>query len=72
LKIWQETYPVFNLSWAEKQLGVALSAALNVANRPEKTGIAREITKQKRNRIWVAHEIMDILLAENDSEESSD
>jgi ribosomal protein S25 len=72
LKVWQETYPVFNSSQAEKRLGVALSAALNAAIRLEKAGIAREITKQKRNPIWVAHEIMDILLAENDSEESSD
>jgi Fic family protein len=44
--------PIINVSWAERNLGVAKATAHQLVSRLESHGILRETTGFKRNRVF--------------------
>lgn len=53
--------PFVNLSWARKTLNVGAQSAQNNINQLLERGILKEVTGQKRNRIYAAREVLRIL-----------
>src|SRR5262249_13565863 len=53
--------PVVTAPTIHQRWGVSLNTVLNAIDNLERAGILREVPRQRRNRMWIAHELMDIL-----------
>ena len=53
--------PAVNVSYLEQTLGVALSAAQRGVEQLEQTGILSRAGGGQRNRVWLAHEVIEAL-----------
>lgn len=54
--------PVFNINQIVQRLAVAVPTAQRAVNLLARDGLIREMTGQKRNRIYVADEVMEIVM----------
>ena len=59
---WEDVYrqPIVNGAWVERELDVAKATANKLLARMERTGILRETTGFKRNRLFRYDEYVDV------------
>jgi ribosomal protein S25 len=54
-------HPVVSPALIRDRYSVAFNTAQRSVQFLQPAGILREVTEQRRDRLWVAHEIMDVL-----------
>jgi DNA-binding GntR family transcriptional regulator len=53
--------PAITVAWIEKQLGVSNTAARRAVEQLATAGVITETTDRRRDRVFVARDIIDIL-----------
>ena len=53
-----------------ERCGCSVNTAQNAISDLEGAGILREVTQKRRNRVWMAHEILDVLTGRRVPEET--